>query len=145
MAYRETAQATDSGLVSLEWLLIFAAIAGLAATSTLIVQEVLDSSSELPADVEVRVIDAEIASAELAGEANEAALAGAFVEADFERRCRTDLSNSFDDVLASASWTSPVTIPAVPDPLDPLAPPIEPARIGSFAQCGLRLWPGLNR
>ena len=88
----------DSGLVTLEWLLIVGAIAGLAASSVLVVQRVLDDSAELPADPAVRVIDADIAAAFLAREADAAALSGPTDWADFELRC-ANLSSTFGDVV----------------------------------------------
>ena len=51
------------GLITLEWLLIVGAIAGLAATSVLTVQQVLDDTSEVPVDPLVRVLEADIAAA----------------------------------------------------------------------------------
>ena len=108
-----------SGLVTLEWLLIFAAIAGLAASSVLTVQRVLDDTSDVPADPAVRVIDADIAAAFIASEADAAALAGTTDFTDFSQRC-THLGTAFDVVVQWAVWTPPVTIPpSLPDQPEP--------------------------
>ena len=60
------------GLITLEWLLIVGAVAGLAATSVLAVQRVLDDTSEVPVDPLVRVLEADIAAAFIAADANTA-------------------------------------------------------------------------
>ena len=61
----------ELGLITLEWLLIFGAIAGLAAGSVLAVQIAIDNSTDLPDRPDVRVVDAEIAAATVASEATE--------------------------------------------------------------------------
>ena len=61
------------GVITLEWLLIVGAIAGLAATSVLAVQQVLDDTSEVPVDPLVRVLEADIAAAFVAADADTAA------------------------------------------------------------------------
>ena len=61
----------EFGLITLEWLLIFGAIAGIAASSVLAVQIVIDDSTDLPDRPDVRVVDAEIAAATVASEATE--------------------------------------------------------------------------
>ena len=60
----------ERGLMTLEWLLIVGAIAGLAATSVLAVQRVLDDTSEVPVDPLVRVLEADIAAAFVAADAD---------------------------------------------------------------------------
>ena len=63
-ASRPPSRGSDQrGLITLEWLLIVGAIAGLAATSVLAVQQVLDDTSEVPVDPLVRVLEADIAAA----------------------------------------------------------------------------------
>ena len=64
----------ERGVITLEWLLIVGAIAGLAATSVLAVQRVLDDTSEVPVDPLVRVLEADIAAAFVAADADTAAL-----------------------------------------------------------------------
>ena len=60
------------GLITLEWLLIVGAVAGLAATSVLAVQRVVDDTSEVPVDPLVRVLEADIAAAFIAADADTA-------------------------------------------------------------------------
>ena len=62
----------ERGVITLEWLLIVGAIAGLAATSVLAVQRVLDDTSEVPVDPLVRVLEADIAAAFVAADAQAA-------------------------------------------------------------------------
>ena len=57
------------GVISLEWLLIVGAVAGLAAMSVLAVQRVVDDTSEVPVDPLVRVLEADIAAAFVAADA----------------------------------------------------------------------------
>ena len=129
--------ADSSGIVTLEWLLIVGAIAGLAASTTLIVQRVVDDTSEIPADPAVRVIDADIAAAFLASEADAAVLSLPYDDALFEDRCETALHAAFADVVLSASWTSPMaTIP--PDPRDP-------PELLTHAQCSVAPQSNLGR
>ena len=110
----------DSGLITLEWLLIVAAIAGLAASSTLVVQRTLDSSVEIPGDVHVRLIDADIAAAQIAGEATawrrgldpaqrDSLRSSSNRDDDYNhygQRCR-DVVTAFDDVVATVEWSRP--------------------------------------
>ena len=106
----------DSGLIALEWLLIVAAIAGLAASSTLVVQRTLDSTVEIPGDVHVRLIDADIAAAQIAAEATAWRLGldpnqRSSWDLDdgynhYEQRCG-GLETAFDDVVATVEWSRP--------------------------------------
>ena len=106
----------DSGLIALEWLLIVAAIAGLAASSTLVVQRTLDSTVEIPGDVHVRLIDADIAAAQIAAEATawregldpnqRPTLNRAGDYNHYKQRCR-GLETAFDDVVATVEWSRP--------------------------------------
>ena len=113
----------DHGLITLEWLLIVGAIAGLAASTALAVQGVLDDTSEVRVEPEVRFLDAEIAAAAVASEATawrrayaedpefgiELALYGEPLPMDYssyEQRCE-DLETDFDDVLGVAFWHDP--------------------------------------
>ena len=108
----------QAGLITLEWLLIVGTIAGLAASSTLIVQRVLDDHSDVPPDPVVRFIQADIAAAEIATEAQAAfdTDPSAYSNTDdngFKRRCEVNLAADFSDVFAntppppSPSWGSP--------------------------------------
>ena len=56
-ASRSQGRGSDQrGSITLEWLLIVGAVAGLAATSVLAVQRVVDDTSEVPVDPLVRVL-----------------------------------------------------------------------------------------
>ena len=114
--------AADSGLITLEWLLIVGAIAGLAASSVLIVQRVVDDTSEVPADPVVRLLEADIEAAFVASDAqaawDKAVPDGSmFAEPHFNDRC-TDIQNDFSDVVASAVWTAPADPQNTPANLD---------------------------
>ena len=132
--------------MTLEWILIFGAVAGLAASSVLIVQRVLDDTSELPADPATRVIDADIAAAFLATEANAAALDAAVsgttydaaADAPFRTRCETDLESAFRDVLDDVTPRPPQWTPPVADSA------ANPPEITTHAQCRLTVKPGLG-
>ena len=107
--------------MTLEWLLIVAAIAGLAAVSALAVQRAIDDSTDLPPDPEIRIIDAEIEAARVAHEATESMKASyntyTSVDAGFRRDC-TAIANSFADVLDPLTqpvWTSPTRTGSAPD------------------------------
>ncbi|MCY4422577.1 MAG: hypothetical protein OXC06_05850 [Acidimicrobiaceae bacterium] len=116
----------ERGLASLEWLLIFAAAAGVAGLSTVTVQRVLDDTSEVPGDPAVRLIDADIEAAFVAHEAQavfDQAVADAKPadyssrNADFQSRCNA-LKGDFRDVVASADWDNPAGTddrPGTPD------------------------------
>ena len=127
----------DSGLVTLEWLLIFAAIAGLAASSVLTVQRVLDDTSEVPADPAVRVIDADIAAAFIASEAQSAfdadPLTYTSIDAGFSSRCAPGIEDAFDDVVHSTHWRPPGDNGTPDDPDDDVP-----------AQCVVNLEPDLG-
>ena len=112
---------TDEGLITLEWLLIVAAIAGIAATSALTVQRVLDAASEVPVDPLVRVLDADIASAAIAAEAQTVfdvyqldPAQPPYTDADFEPLCQNDLPVQFSDVVEQAVWVMPADPNATP-------------------------------
>ena len=112
----------DSGLMTLEWLLAVAAIAGVAASSVLIVQRVVDEQTEVPDDPLVRLLEADIAAALIADEANEVALSPGYADSIHGARCNA-LESGFDDVVAGAAWSPPMTIPPPVQPLDPPDPP----------------------
>ena len=118
----------ERGLMTLEWLLIVGAMAGIAAMSVATVQRVLDDHTEVRADPAVRLIDADIAAAFLAAEANEAALSPLYDDNDFSPRCNA-LERAFDDVVFGAEWTTPLMLPA--DPADPA----DPAELDNSAKC----------
>ena len=125
----------DSGLITLEWLVIVGAIAGLAAASMVIAQRVVDDATGVAADPAVRVFDADIAAAFLANEANEAALSVQYHDLVFRPRCETDLAGRFGDVVYDATWFPPVTTT--------LPPPQEPV-LSNPARCVVTLRPDLG-
>ena len=103
----------EFGLITLEWLLIFGAIAGIAASSVLAVQIVIDDSTDLPDRPDVRVVDAEIAAATVASEATEVMEDNSFnytdpVDAGFRADCE-EVANEYSDVMDPIDfvWVSP--------------------------------------
>ena len=128
----------DRGLISLEWLLVVAAVAGLAASSVLIVQRVVDEHTEVPDDPLVRLLEADIAAAFIADEANAAALSPPYGDSTFQDRCQVTLVADYADVVAGAAWEPPVLAP--PSTSDPPDPPA----LSSRAKCTVRPVPGLG-
>lgn len=112
----------ERGLITLEWLLIVAAIAGIAGTSVLIVQRVVDDATDVPPDPVTRMIDADIAAARIAAEAQAAYVDSlgsgpSYDDARFETQCENlspDPQSRFGDVVVSG------------DSNDPDAPPLAP-------------------
>ena len=127
----------ERGLMTLEWLLIVGAIAGLAATSVLAVQRVLDNTAEVPVDPLVSVLEADIAAAFAAAAADNAALSDPYNDAAFESRCQAAPVAAFGDVVGTAVWTAPVTIPADP-------PDYPDARLDTGARCVVTPLAGLG-
>ena len=114
------------GLITLEWLLIVGAIAGLAATSVLTVQQVLDDTSEVPVDPLVRVLEADIAAAFVTADAQAAfdddpLLYTPAVDQDFSGRCQPGISQSFSDVVDFVTWTTPADPDSIPGNSDDVA------------------------
>ena len=119
----------ELGLITLEWLLIVGAIAGLAASSVLAVQIVVDDSTDRPAQRDVRVIDAEIAAATVASEATK------IVEenpGDYQTYLRDrdpgfltacqEVANEYSDVVQpTGDWEPPTTVTGPPPELENLA------------------------
>ena len=97
-------------------------------------QRVVDDTSEVPVDPLVRVLEADIAAAFIAADANTAALSQPYNLTGFQQRCEAALLAAFGDVVAQApQWTPPVTIPAIL-PVDP-AGLGTPARLDTGARC----------
>lgn len=104
----------ERGLITLEWLLIVAAIAGIAGTSVLIVQRVVDDATDVPPDPVTRMIDADIAAAHISAQAQTAFDASPeggtpggdpYVDGNFESLCTAlspDPQSRFGDVVVSA-------------------------------------------
>ena len=118
----------ERGLITLEWLLVVGAIAGLAASSVVIVQQVLDDHSEVPDDPLVRMLEADVAAAWVAADAQAAFddNPGGYdtaVNQSFADRCDGVIAD-YDDVVAAgtAEWVSPAGQDGVPSTDD------EPAR-----------------
>ena len=109
----------DTGLITLEWLLIIGAIAAIAASSVLAAQRVVDDTTDIPDDPVVRVLDADITAALIAAEAQTAHDASrdpsnptvydTTVDNDFKQRCEALAgSTQFGDVLSGTpSWQGP--------------------------------------
>jgi hypothetical protein len=114
--------AGDAGLITLEWLLIVGAIAGLAASSVLVVQRVIDDTAEVPADPVVRLLEADIEAASVASDAQVAfdADRAGYVDADapFAARCDPGIATDFSDVVDHADWTAPADPDGTPDNAD---------------------------
>lgn len=99
----------ERGLITLEWLLIVGAVAGLAASSVLIVQRVVDDQSEVPDDPLVRMLEADIAAAAVAADAQAIFDDNptAYVHLHFANRCR-GVGVDFRDVVDGAPiWVGP--------------------------------------
>ena len=102
------------GVITLEWLLIVGAVASLAASSVLAVQRVLDDTSEVPVDPLVRVLEADIAAAFVAADAQATfdesqldPLLPPYVDQGFSTRCNPGVSDAFNDVVDLAVWELP--------------------------------------
>ncbi|WP_419847690.1 hypothetical protein [Candidatus Poriferisocius sp.] len=96
--------------MTLEWLLIVAAIAGVAAFSVLAVQRIVDDTTERPPPDDVRIVDAEIEAAKVAHEANDIFenSHASYVDSVYETRCIA-VGQRFSDVLDSSAivWSKP--------------------------------------
>lgn len=114
--------------MTLEWLLIVAAIAGVAAFSVLAVQRIVDDTTERPPPDEVRIVDAEIEAAKVAHDANLFTpdgvdyLTSSPENVEFQRRCEIEVPSRFTDVVASGDWRPPKA------ETDPDTDPYEPAK-----------------
>ena len=103
----------ERGIITLEWLLIVGAVAGLAASSVLAVQRVLDDTSEVPVDPLVRVLEADIAAAFVTADAqaafdeDPALYVSNNTDLGFSTRCNPGVSDAFNDVVDSAVWEPP--------------------------------------
>ena len=97
------------GVITLEWLLIVAATAGIAAISALAVQRIVDDTTEMPADPLVRAIDADIAAAPVAEQAQRAFDARSYLPGAFRDRCELDIGQQFSYVVDpnNTVWIDP--------------------------------------
>ncbi|WP_419850500.1 hypothetical protein [Candidatus Poriferisocius sp.] len=108
----------ERGLVTLEWMLIVSAIAGLAAVSVLTVQQVLDTATDLPADPDTLIVDAEITAAKLAAEATQAMRDNPSgypaLDSAFSDRCANIATTRNSSVIeGTPKWTPPEPGPTV--------------------------------
>ena len=113
----------DHGLITLEWLLVVAAVAGLAASSVLTVQRVLDEAADAPVDPLVRALEADVAAAFLAAEAQSVYddhNNPSYDDTVFKARCETTIKDDFTDVVNGAVWFTPTDNGTPSDPLDDL-------------------------
>ena len=110
----------------LEWLLIVAAIAGLGASSVLVVRRVLDTTTDRPTDAAVLLIEADIAATKVAADF---AATVPLNLAEAQQRC-SDIARSFRDVVDTARWE-----PALPAQDDNPATPQDETDPGRPARC----------
>ena len=99
-----------SGLASLEWLLIISAVGGFAAVLAVAIYGVIDDASEAPSDPAIRLIEADVAAAQIEAEAaaldNEAGLESSNqLLVRLEQRCE-ELQLTFPDVVQRTVWTA---------------------------------------
>jgi len=95
------ARRSDNGLTTLEWLLIVAAVAGLAALAVVLVQNVVDDTAEQIAGSSARITAAQVAA--------EAINNGDDIDADKRSACNR-LSITYSDAFAdnpprTSFWT----------------------------------------
>ncbi|MCY3924887.1 MAG: hypothetical protein OXG52_05170 [bacterium] len=69
--YMCSVRRSDTGLTTLEWLLIVAAVAGLAALAVVLVQNVVDETAEEIGGSNARITAAQVAASRITGEARE--------------------------------------------------------------------------
>lgn len=110
----------DSGLASLEWLLIIAAVGGLAAVMVVAVQQLLDDATEVRADRSVRLLEANVLAAELSSQAAAVGAGSdsgpdAAVLAQLGKRCE-QLAVNYRDAISAAEWTQAPRAVAAPKP-----------------------------
>ena len=114
----------DQGLITLEWLLVVGAVAGLAASTVLIVQQVVDDTSEVPADPLVRLIEADVEAAFVAADAQAVFDADptaytTSVDTGYQSSC-TAIATTYDEV-SNAGWTTPADPDGTPGNDDDVA------------------------
>lgn len=107
----------DSGLASLEWLLIIAAVGGFAAVLAVAVQRLLDDAAETRADPAVRLLEAHVLAAELSSRAVAASRSSGLdpnepLFAELRGRCER-LASDYPSTISAAVW---VQVPAT-DPV----------------------------
>jgi hypothetical protein len=97
----------DGGLVTLEWLLVVSAIAGIAAGSYLAVERALETEILRPAGPAARLVAADVAAAVVVNDAVDLAVAGfdpeTWDDSAFRARCE-GIAGDFSDVVVMARW-----------------------------------------
>ncbi|MDE0195836.1 MAG: hypothetical protein OXP08_09840 [bacterium] len=113
----------EAGLAVLEWLLIVAAVAGLAALAVVLARQAADETAEGLAASSARLTAAMVAAARVEDDARAAASGGSWGrwESQFESRCRR-LAITYADAgaLVAAAFVRPVGAEDG-DPVDPAA------------------------
>ena len=96
---------SDDGLTTLEWLLIVAAVAGLAALAVVLVQNVVDDTAEQIAGNNARITAAQVAAKAITDSSDSDDDRGAAC-----RRLDITYSNAFaEDPKRAAFWSDPDT------------------------------------
>ena len=118
----------------MEWLLLVAAMVGVGATSALIVERVVSTSSEVPADIEVLAISAEIEASAIEERANRdfntdpdayLAYSNNKIKRRYKGPCQ-NVASDYSAVIRTAEWENPKEAVEAVD-ADPTAVPPEPA------------------
>ncbi len=110
---RRPGRRDERGIVTLEWLLLLAAVAALAGSALVILQRVLDDTAEVPPDPLVRIAQIETAAAIVANEAQQLydtdpTAYTAQHDADMLDRCVDVFDGGVDaGIVVSAHWASP--------------------------------------
>ena len=110
----------DRGLTTLEWLLIVAAVAGLAALAVVLVQNVVDDTAEQISQSSARLTAAEVAAAQITADGKTQIADGDDVNevnSDGRQKCerlRITYGDALDDATRTPGWQnlatgSPVT------------------------------------
>jgi len=120
-------QRPEAGLTTLEWLLIVAAVAGLAALAVVLVQNVVDDTAEQISGSNARITAAEVAAAQITSDARSnlppngsdaSWTAGTEltnrqskqedVNSEYSSKCNR-LSITYSDAGVNAAWSTVVT------------------------------------
>ena len=135
----------------MEWLLLVAAMVGVGATSALIVERVVSTSSEVPADIEVLAIGAEIEASVIEERANRQFAtdpddynAKPRIDRRYQQEC-TALKSDYSAVVRKAEWSKPVApVAAVEEDLNAIPPVLAVSAVSAVsAKCKLTRRSGL--
>lgn len=121
---RDPCTGAQSGLTTLEWMLVVGAAVGFAASTAVAVQRVVDASTAEESERAVRVVEADTAAAVLERLARcqrslDCPQGQVQPALDVAGECRR-IERDYRDVVASAQW-------------------VEPAKDGDEPRCSLRL------